>query len=158
MSWRDNLSALQERLKGAPSLPIRRSRRTSSDQRSDFSLQKLTQLLNRCLDFSLRKILVELTDENAPEFFRGGEVAGAGFVLKSVAEDNGGLGHTRIYRLPPQSIRAETRRSNSRRISQAKSERVRRTWIPTTSLVTYPTPTHLLRAAVVIFRSSGILY
>ena len=31
----------------------------------------------------------------------------------------------------------ETRRSNLRRISQAKSERVRRTWIPTTSLVTF---------------------
>jgi hypothetical protein len=36
-------------------------------------LHKLTQLPNRCLNFSLRKILVELTDENAPEFFRGGE-------------------------------------------------------------------------------------
>jgi hypothetical protein len=53
------------------------------------------------LDFSLREILAELTDENAPEFLRGGEVAGAGFVLKSVAEDNGALGHTRIYGLPP---------------------------------------------------------
>ena len=31
---------------------------------------------------------------------------------------------------------AETRRSNLRRISPPKSERVRRTWIPTTSLVT----------------------
>jgi hypothetical protein len=43
-------------------------------------------------------MLVELTDQNAPEFFRGGEVAGAGFVLKSVAEDNGAFGHTRICR------------------------------------------------------------
>ena len=32
-----------------------------------------------------------------PEFWNGGEVAGAGFVMKSVAEDNGALGHMRIY-------------------------------------------------------------
>jgi len=38
-----------------------------------------------------------LTDENAPEFFRGGEVPAAGFVLTSVAEDNGAFGHMRIY-------------------------------------------------------------
>ena len=50
------------------------------------------------MDFSLLKILVELTDENAPEFFRGGEVAGAGFVLKSFAENNGALWHATIYR------------------------------------------------------------
>ena len=34
------------------------------------------------------------------EFWNGGEIAGAGFVLKSVAEDNGALGHTRIYGSP----------------------------------------------------------
>jgi len=34
------------------------------------------------------------------------------------------------------NIARETRRSNLRRISQAKGERVRRTWVPTTSLMT----------------------
>jgi hypothetical protein len=41
----------------------------------------------------------------APEFFRGGEVAGAGFVLKSFAEDDGALGHPRNIQITPQKRR-----------------------------------------------------
>ncbi len=55
--------------------------------------------------FRLGEILPDVSDKDIPEFFRGGEVAAAGFVLKSVAEDNGAFGHTRIYRSPPQNRR-----------------------------------------------------
>jgi hypothetical protein len=40
----------------------------------------------------------------------------------------------------------ETRRSNLRRISQAKSERVRRGWIPTISLINHPIPVLSMQA------------
>jgi hypothetical protein len=67
-------------------------------------LQKLTQLPNRCLDFILREILVELTDENAPEFWNGGKVAGAGFVPKSVAEDSGAGAYENLRITPMHEI------------------------------------------------------
>jgi hypothetical protein len=40
----------------------------------------------------------------------------------------------------------ETRRSNLRRISQAKSERVRRGWIPTISLINHQIPVLSMQA------------
>ena len=41
----------------------------------------------------------------------------------------------RIAKRAEVDFASETRRSNLRRIPPAKSERVRRTWIPTTSLI-----------------------
>jgi hypothetical protein len=99
-SRQTNLFALQERLGGRAPPLCQFAVPGEQAQISDPIAPKTYPTPESLLGLQPARILVELIDENAPEFFRGAEVAGAGLVLKSVAEDNGALGHTRIYGSP----------------------------------------------------------
>jgi hypothetical protein len=67
-------------------------------QISDLIAPKTHPTPESLLGFQPAKDTCRVSQLNAPEFWNGGEVAGAGFVLKSLAEDNGAFGHRRIYR------------------------------------------------------------
>src|SRR5271166_4847887 len=101
MSWRVNLSALQERLAGRAPPLCRFAVPGEQAQISDLiTAPKTHPTPESLLGLHPAGDTCRVARRTSSEFWNGGEVAGAGFVLKSVAEDNGALEHRRIYRPP----------------------------------------------------------